>query len=163
MPEQHEKFCSLIREYRSGLFRVAVGILRNHTDAEDAVSEMTCKAFANFNKLKSLESFKPWAMKILVNEAYIIAKKRKRVEPLDDTTEECIHTDRLEAYELWNAVQLLDVEFRTPTILFYYEDMSIKEISKILSLPQGTVNSRLYRSREKLKKTLTSNGGCINE
>ena len=42
--------------------------------------------------------------------------------------------------------------------LFYYEDMSIKEISKILSLPQGTVNSRLYRSREKLKKTLTSDG-----
>ena len=163
MTDNQEKFCSLMREYRTDLYRIAAGILRNHTDAEDAVSEMTCKAFANFHKLKSLESFKPWAIKILVNEAYNIAKKRGRVEPLDDTTDECMHTDMLEAYELWNAVQLLDDEFRTPTILFYYEDMSIKEIGKILSLPQGTVNSRLYRSREKLKKILASNGGCINE
>ncbi len=84
MTERQEKFCNLIREYRLGLFRVAKGILGNDTDAEDAVSETTCKAFTNLNKLRNIESFKPWVMKILVNEAYTIANRRKRIEPLDD-------------------------------------------------------------------------------
>lgn len=156
MTEQHEKFCSLIKEYRPGLFRVAKGILKNDIDAEDAVSETTCKAFANLHKLRNFESFKPWVMKILVNEAYGIAKKRNRTEPLVDISVESGNSDMLESLELWNAVKLLSVEFRTVTVLFYYEDMSIKEISKILNLPQGTVNSRLNRSREKLKTILTS-------
>jgi len=156
MTEQHEKFCSLMKDYRPGLFRVAKGILKNDTDAEDAVSETTCKAFANLHKLRNFGSFKPWVMKILVNEAYGIARKRKRTGPLDDISDESGNSDMLESLELWNAVKLLSVEFRTVTALFYYEDMSIKEISKILDLPQGTVNSRLNRSREKLKTILTS-------
>ena len=68
----------------------------------------------------------------------------------------------LEFHELWDAVQQLSIEFRTVTVLFYYEDMSIKEISKILKLPQGTINSRLNRSREKLKTILGNEGGYIN-
>lgn len=154
MTEQHEKFCSLMQEYRSRLFRVAKGILRNETDAEDAVSETTCKAFANLYKLRSFDSFKPWVIKILVNEAYGIARKRKRTESLDDISDESGNSYMFESHGLWDAVQHLSAEFRTVTVLFYYEDMSIKEISKILNLPQGTVNSRLNRSREKLKRFL---------
>lgn len=145
-----------MKEYRSGLFRIAKGILLNDADAEDAVSEAICKAFANLHKLRDFGSLKPWVVKILVNEAYCIAKKRKRTEPLDGISNESSNPDRLESLELWDAVELLGVEFRTVTVLFYYEDMSIKEISKILNLPQGTVNSRLNRSREKLKTILTS-------
>lgn len=79
--ERQEKLCNLIREYRLGLFRVAKGILSNDADAEDAVSETTCKAFANLDQLRNFASFKPWVMKILVNEAYAIANKRKRFAP----------------------------------------------------------------------------------
>lgn len=50
MKEQHEKFCSLMKEYRLGLFRVAKGILRNDTDAEDAVSETTWNAMITLSK-----------------------------------------------------------------------------------------------------------------
>ena len=55
-------------------------------------------------------------------------------------------------------LQLLNDEFRTVTILFYYEDMKIKEISKILKIPIGTVNSRLNRSRKKLKEIFIQEG-----
>jgi len=154
MTEQHEKFCSLLREYRSGLFRLAKGILENDADAEDAVSETIYKAFANLDKLRNLESFKPWIMKILVNEAYTIAKKRKKTEPLDYIEVAANDWETIETHELWNAVQALSDEFKAVTILFYYEDMSINEISKILNLPKGTVNSRLNRSREKLRLIL---------
>jgi len=154
MTEQQENFCSLLREYRLGLFRLAKGILENDADTEDAVSETIYKAFANFDKLRSFESFKPWIMKILVNEAYTIAKKRKKTEPLDYIEIAANDSKAIETHELWDAVQALSDEFRAVTILFYYEDMSIKEISKILNLPKGTVNSRLNRSREKLRLIL---------
>jgi RNA polymerase sigma-70 factor (ECF subfamily) len=154
MTEQHEKFCSLLREYRPGLFRLAKGILKNDADAEDAVSETIYKAFSNIDKLRNFESFKPWIMKILVNEAYTIAKKRKKTEPLDYIEIAANDSVTIETHELWNAVQALGDEFKAVTILFYYEDMSIKEISKILNLPKGTVNSRLNRSREKLRLIL---------
>ncbi len=97
-------------------------------------------------------------MKILVNEAHSIARKRKATVPLEDMPVESGNSDMLESYELRDAVRQLSAEFRTVTILFYYEDMSIREISKILNLPQGTVNSRLNRSREKLKTIFTSMG-----
>ena len=54
-------------------------------------------------------------------------------------------------YELWDLVNTLDEEFRVVTILFYYEDLSLKEIGMILDIPVGTVKSRLTRARAKLK------------
>ena len=156
MIKQHEEFCNLIKEYRTGLFRVANGILKNNIDAEDAVSETIYKAFANLHKLRSFDSFKPWLMKILINEAYGIIRERKKTEPLEEMSVGTENHDIDEALELWNAINLLNIEFRLVTVLFYYEDMSIKEISKILKLPIGTVNSRLNRSREKLKIILSN-------
>lgn len=164
MTEQKEIFCNLIMGYRSKLFRMAKSILRNDIDAEDAVSETTYKAFANFNKLRNVESFRPWVMKILINESYTIANKRKIFTALDDDIMVSNKDSELiDAIVLWDAVQLLSNDFKTITILFYYENMSIKEISKILNIPQGTVNSRLNRSRKKLKEIFVKEGAEINE
>ena len=157
MQDTYDTFCRLLREHRRALFRVARSILRNDADAEDAVSEATVKAYANFGRLRQPESFKPWIMKILVNEAYAIAKKRMYCEPLENVPEDGDWTvpSPEEALALWTAVLRLPAEFRCVTVLFYYDDMSIKEISKVLKLPTGTVNSRLSRAREKLRGILT--------
>lgn len=152
-------FSNLVPEYRAKLFRIAMGILQSNADAEDAVSEAICKAFINFNKLKNIDSFKPWIIKILVNEAYTMVNKRKRLVPLDESF---VANDHMSAIEdtlvLWDAINLLKQDFRIVVILFYYEEMSIKEISKILNIPVGTVNSRLDRSRDKLKQYLLIKG-----
>lgn len=164
MPNQNDIFCNLIVENRSKLYRMAKSILSNDADAEDAVSETTYKAFANFNKLKNIESFKPWVMKILINESYSIANKKKKFVPLEnDIIVDDNDSKIVDTLELWEAVQLLNDDFKTVTILFYYEDLSIKEISKILSIPIGTVNSRLNRSRQKLKEIFLKEGDEINE
>jgi RNA polymerase sigma-70 factor (ECF subfamily) len=138
---------------------MANGILKNNMDAEDAVSETTCKAFVNFSKLRNSEKFKPWIMKILINEAYAIANKRKGFTPLDeDISVENNDAEIIDTIILWDAVQALSDDYRIVTILFYYEDMCIKEISKILNIPEGTVNSRLNRSRQQLKKFFMKEG-----
>lgn len=60
---------------------------------------------------------------------------------------------------MWSLVNCLDEEFKAVVVLFYYEDMSIRNISKILDIPPGTVKSRLSRAREKLKMLIEREGG----
>ncbi len=157
MNDAYEPFCGLIREHRTALFRVARAILRNDTDAEDAVSEATVKAYISFGRLRKRESFKPWVMRILVNEAYTLLRKRKNHEPLESISVSGggAPPSPVDTLALWDAVARLPEEFRVVTVLFYYDDMSIKEISKILRVPVGTVNSRLSRARERLRTLLT--------
>lgn len=159
--QDYSIFCKLIIEYRPMLYRMSFGILKNCMDAEDAVSEATYKAYVNFHKLKDINKFKPWIIKILINESYKIAKKRKKYVKLnEDIVVDNNNIDIIDTIVLWNAINTLGKNFRIVTIMFYYEDMSIKEISKILNIPEGTVNSRLNRSRDKLKKILLKEGEC---
>lgn len=156
---KNEYFCSNVSEYKLNMFRLAKSILHNDIDAEDAVSEAIFKAYDKLHTLKNLDSFKPWIMRILINESYKISNRRKKVVFLDETDikEEIIENDN---QELWNMVEKLDEKFRTVTVLFYYEDLSIRGIGEVLGLPTGTVKSRLSRARNKLKEML-NNGGSI--
>jgi RNA polymerase sigma-70 factor (ECF subfamily) len=62
-----------------------------------------------------------------------------------------------ESVLLWNAINHLSDRLRIPILLFYMEEMSVSEIARLLSLPQGTVKSRLYLARQQLKKELEGN------
>lgn len=155
---RNEYFCSCVSEYKCNMFRLAKSILHDDTDAEDAVSEAILKAYENLPTLRNIKSFKPWIMKILINESYALINRRKKVVCLDEMEiagEVAINDNK----ELWNIVNGLDEEFRTVTILYYYEDLSLKEICKVLDLPTGTVKSRLSRARNKLKQILAYQGG----
>ena len=55
---------------------------------------------------------------------------------------------------LINAINGLNEELRITTVLFYFEDMSIRDIAAVLKIPEGTVRSRLSRSREKLRERM---------
>ncbi|MBU9737123.1 RNA polymerase sigma factor [Diplocloster agilis] len=145
-----EAFCDYIEQYQRRMFRVARGILYHDEDAEDAVGESILKAYEKRNQLKNPDKFRPWIMKIVVHESYRIARKRGRTDYLEDSPGTEIPTEDSH-YELWDLVNTLDEEFRVVTILFYYEDLSLKEIGMILDIPVGTVKSRLTRARAKLK------------
>ena len=148
-----EAFCDYIEQYQRRMFRVARGILYHDEDAEDAVGESILKAYEKRNQLKNPDKFRPWIMKIVVHESYRIARKRGRTDYLEDAPGTDIPAEDSH-YELWDLVNTLDEEFRVVTILFYYEDLSIKEIGMILDIPVGTVKSRLTRARAKLKRLI---------
>ena len=148
-----EAFCDYIEQYQRRMFRVARGILYHDEDAEDAVGESILKAYEKRNQLKNPDKFRPWIMKIVVHESYRIARKRGRTDYLEDSPGTEIPTEDSH-YELWDLVNTLDEEFRVVTILFYYEDLSLKEIGMILDIPVGTVKSRLTRARAKLKRLI---------
>lgn len=162
------QFCNLINEYQRNLFRLAKSILKNDADAEDAVGEAILKSYASLHTLKDDASFRPWLFRILVNEAYASANRRKRTVYLEDMTQssqmpQAAQTEQNPPVpdtdlDLWETVNQLEDDFRTVTILFYYEDLSLKDIASALHLPEGTVKSRLSRARLKLKKIIADNG-----
>lgn len=159
---RQEVLAQEIRAYRINLFRVAKSILHMDIDAEDAVGECIASAFAHHAEIRNEKSIRPWLMKILVRESYKIQKQRERVEYTSELPDIPVE-DRIEEKELWKLVCRLSPEYRSAIVLFYYEDMSIREIANTLSVPQGTVKARLSRGRQKLKSLLEEEGGVRYE
>lgn len=150
-----ETFSNLIREYTPNLYRLAFGILHNREDAQDAVSESVLKAYEKLHTLRKTESFRPWMMQITANEAKrIYARNRKNV-PVE-AIEEYMPQFRDDYHELWDIVMELDVVYREAVILYFYEQLSVKEIGQVLQIPEGTVKSRLARGKKKLRECLES-------
>ena len=149
----NETFAGLVREYTPNLYRLALGILHNREDAEDAVSEAILKAYEKIHTLKNPNSFRAWIMQIAANEAKRIYVKNKR-SALMENVEDYMPEFRDEYHELWDVVMRLDVSYREVTILYFYEQLTIKEISKILHISEGTVKSRLHRGKQQLKRYL---------
>ncbi|WP_238918060.1 sigma-70 family RNA polymerase sigma factor [Clostridium sp. YIM B02555] len=150
-----EAFLALIDENRLNLYRVARGILKDKEDIEDALQDTIINSFEKLWTLKKDEYFKTWIIKILINECNKILRKNKRVMSLTEKIDIEAYRDSYENMDLTRAINDLSEELRITTVLFYFEDMSIKDIAKILKIPEGTVRSRLTRSRAKLKEVMS--------
>ncbi len=149
----NETFSELIREYTPALYRLAYGILSNREDAEDAVSESVLKAYEKLHTLRKAECFRAWIMQIAVNEARRVYGRRKRYAAVEDV-EEYMPAFEDEYHELWDVVMKLDMGYRETVILYFYEQLSIREIARILHVAEGTVKSRLSRAKKQLKTYL---------
>lgn len=146
-------FSEKVNTYRNQLYITALTILKNEADAQDAVCNAILKAYEHLDRLKDEKKFKAWIIAITRNEALQI--KRKRIElPGDGQLESMLPSVSDNYNELWDVVQKLSDDYRIVIVLFYYNDLSLKDISKMLEIPVGTVKSRLNRGREQIKKEL---------
>ena len=150
-----EAFLGLIDENRLNLYRVARGILKDKEDIEDALQNTVVHSFEKINSLKKDEYFRTWIIRILINECNEILRKNKRVMHLEDNTNTEIYSDSYENMDLTRAINSLSEELRLTTVLFYFEDMSLRNIAKVLEIPEGTVRSRLTRARTKLREVMS--------
>ena len=151
MIDQKKWFCDNIKDLENGMYRLSYSILRNETDAQDAVQEAIYKSYKNLESLKDKRKFKSWIYKIITNTSFEMLKNKKDYL---DIEQENVQEDKIDIdtnLTLWNAVQGLDQPYRTTITLFYYEDMSIKEISKITGTKIDAIKKQLSRGREKIK------------
>lgn len=142
-----------IREYAPNMYRLALAMLHNRQDAEDAVSEAVLRAYEKMHTLREAERFRPWIMQITANEARKIYGKNKRVSPVEDM-EAYMPAFRDEHHELWDVVMQLEPAYREVIMLYFYERFTLKEISGIIHVPEGTVKSRLSRAKDRLRKMM---------
>ena len=157
-------FDALYEIYKNILLRMAYLVSGNLYDAEDIVQETFVKCYLHIGDLKKPEGFKSWLFQILYRTAYRQVKKRGREIPDEDMPAKADATDGMTSLDrmiqtetqkqINDAVQMLGFKHRAVVVMYYYNEMSTKEIAKILECTEGTVKSRLFTSRKKLKKAL---------
>lgn len=148
-----KKFCESVNKYRDDLYIMALAILKNEADAEDAVSNAVLKAYENMEQIRAFHKFKPWMLTITKNEALKI--KRKRLYLPGDEAVEALSKPVMAQYdELWDILQKMREEYRLVVVLFYYQGLSLRDISDVLDVPVGTVKSRLNRGKAELREEL---------
>ena len=144
------------------LYRYARSLAADRAEAEDLVQEAYLKGLRGFGSFTPGTNFRAWMFRILRN-TFLTSRSGLRDVPLedepeiaDDATPETAFMQRFNRESLRAAIEQLPLQFREVLVLSDVENMSYKEIAETLSIPIGTVTSRLIRAREKVRVALRS-------
>jgi len=139
----------------------AYWILRDSDLSKDTAQECWIIIIARLHTLKKTDSFKPWALRIIYTKSIDALKRRNKATQelkavdYEDFNESSTSEDKEELrIKMLKAVQELSKDKQDIIRLFYVEENTIKEISAFLDIPLGTVKSRLFKAREKLKSII---------
>ena len=138
------------------LLSVSYGVLQSWDLAADAVQSALLKGWRHRHSVKDAGKFKPWLVRIALNESRNMAR-RGFPAALDEDMAEA-PADRDMRLDVRRAVCALPEKYRLPVMLFYFEDMAVADIAKTLDLPEGTVISHLHRGRARLREELKDYG-----
>jgi RNA polymerase sigma-70 factor (ECF subfamily) len=160
LPGKQRTVQRLVDEYYAALFRYAYRLSGSSADAEDLTQEAFCKAQSNLPQLREPDRAKAWLFSILRN-AYLHrlrADRQQRCISLDGVGDVAEPSPgplpSVDPEQLQHALNELPEVFRTPVILFYFEDFSYRDIAEQMDLPLGTVMSRLARAKAYLRDRL---------
>ena len=149
-----ERFAQAVAEHGRAMFRAARAVVDSDADAEDAVGEAVLRAWQGWSGLRRQEAVRAWLLKITLHCAYEQHRRRGPVSTGELPEVAAPAEDPDTACDLWQAVMRLPRQQRAVVVLFYYEDMTVQQIARLLGLAQGTVKSRLNRARESLRAML---------
>ncbi len=155
-------FDELFKKYINQAVKTAYLITGNNILSEDIAQEAFITCHLKIDKLKNPSLFKAWLFKILTNEAIKTRKKTSRTVLVDNFTDNMQFitdisteiTDNFYYSDLYNEIQKLKVKQKTTVILYYFNNMSIREIAQITNSLESTVKSRLFLAKKNLKKSL---------
>ncbi|SOC44097.1 RNA polymerase sigma factor [Ureibacillus acetophenoni] len=149
-----QAFVQLIKGMESSLYKVSKAILLSDSECLDAVQETILIAYTNIHQVRAPKFFKTWITRILINECNKIRKVQTKIVKMNDYLEPTTNEQPEVFVDLQTAIDSLEPELRTVITLYYYEDLSVKEIGTILEIAVGTVKSRLNRARTKLSSLI---------
>lgn len=174
-----EQLGELMAQYKDMVWRIALSVSKNEQDAEDIFQDVFLALVKSSGKIEDEAHLRHWLIRATVNRGYSLSKLawKKRVDSYEKLHDEC--GDRIEpGYEedclpkehekgfhpddaatergrqMMEAFQRLKREYRTVINLFYYEDLSIREIAANLGQKENAVRTRLSRAREALRKEM---------
>lgn len=161
----YSSFDLLVKPYLQPSYKVSYLILNDYNLAQDAIQESLYQAFKSLSKYdKSKASFKTWFNKIVVHMAIKMKRQqffffefspdlKKETQPSTENNYIIEEENTL----ICQLVQELSTKLKTVIILFYYQELSIEEIGITLDISEGTVKSRLFKARKKLKEAFIKN------
>ncbi|HVM72015.1 MAG TPA: sigma-70 family RNA polymerase sigma factor [Anaerolineales bacterium] len=172
---RHE-FARLVDTYSGSLYRLALKMLGNATDAEDALQNTFLQAFLHIDKFEGRSSLSTWLYRIASNESLMLLRKRhpestfsdmaseneddREIDPVQFTDWCCLPEDELLSTEarlkMDQAIEQLPETLRIVFVLRDIEGLSIQETSQVLGLTETAVKTRLLRARLRLREELSS-------
>ena len=158
----------LVRKYQVRMFNFARALTGNDADAEDLAQESFIRACRGLTRFRGESSFKNWLYRIATNVARSHRAKQTRQSPMWDqrleaggVAEAYLTADEVDAEDsairrqaLDRALLTLPEEQRLPVVLHDVEGLEYKEIAVVLDVPIGTVMSRIFRGRQRLRPLL---------
>ena len=160
-----DAFADFVDEYQGMVFLCCKTLGLNETEAHDVASETFLAAYQNISKFQAKSKLSTWLWKIAYHKAVDYIRKNNREQSLADEPDEQLADKKIAqvAAELenkehsqivWDAVRSLPGDWALAIMLFYRENKTITEISKIMKKRKGTVKTYLFRGRKRLKKLL---------
>ncbi|MBQ3086948.1 MAG: sigma-70 family RNA polymerase sigma factor [Clostridia bacterium] len=151
-----ESFTDAVQRNSQRLYLIALSFVKNTHDAEDILQNVFLKLWKYPKPFSDSTHLDKWLTAVCVNESknYIKLPFRKHQNVDDCVFDSSDSTDSAVKADLYRAVMQLSQKERTVIHLFYYEDLSVKDIAKMLKIKESAVKTRLSRARNKLKEQL---------
>lgn len=167
-------FGEIMKRYEEKMSRYARRFFREKEEVVDLVQDVFIKVYTNIQSFDKSQRFSPWIYRIAHNEFVnkIAWKSIRNFVPIDgddlmplqipapeNVMREAIKTDEKAIMEKY--LSELPDKYKTPIIMFYYEDLSYDEISEMLQIPPNTVGVRIKRGKDKLKEIIENYGRSL--
>lgn len=165
-------FAELVELYKDKIYHLAYRMLHNRHEAEEIVQETFLRVFTNLERYDETQKFSTWIYRIGTNLCIDRLRKRKPSYSLDsemnegegtdwysllpsqeDTPDEQLLLSETQT-QIRESIETLPEKYKAVVILRYLQDLSLQEISDVLSMPVTTIKTRLHRGREFLRKKL---------
>ena len=167
-------FEELYHKYKQRIYQTALAICADSGAAEEILQDCFVRAYRARERIRDGVPLMPWLYRIAVNLSYNWASRgRPWTIQLDGLSElglssplpspEHLAEDRELGQAVRDAVARLPVKHRAVIVLFYFEGLSLQEISWVLGCPLGTVKSRLHRACDVLRQDLSRDARLVEE
>lgn len=164
MTEELLSFEEIVDAHYMGLYRFALSLCKQEATAQDLVQQTFLQWAKKGHELRDASKVKTWLFTTIYREFLNAARREKKFEQVAFDAE--IHggtldedgepPPRVDGVTLQLALDRLDPNYRAPLVLFYLKELSYRDIAEALSLPIGTVMSRLSRAKDALRRILRS-------
>jgi RNA polymerase sigma factor (sigma-70 family) len=152
-------FSCLVTKYQDVVFSIALKVLKNRNDAEEMAQETFIKAYRSISTFRGKSKFSTWLFSIAYNTCISSVRKKKfpatsidlvRLNDEEDDWDDLELTEEERSKMLEMSLKKLPEDDYTLIILYYYEEQSIEDVSRIVGLSESNVKVKLHRARKKL-------------
>ena len=161
-----QAYAKFVDHYKGLVFTLALRMMKHREEAEEVAQDTFVKAYKSLDGFKGDSKFSTWMYRITYNTCLDRIKKNKRkhqeveineftinkLETIDNALTQMVEKERQQMVK--ECIESLPSEESFMLTLYYYDDLSLDEISKIVDLPSNTIKVRLFRSRKKLANIL---------
>ena len=160
-----EALGELYKKYKTQVYRTALAITHDEKAAEDILQDVFLRIYTYADRIDETRPLGPWLYRVTVNLAYSWTSRVKRwlrsfQNTLDRWILPALWRPEAEAEKreqrcfLQQAIDALPPRHHAVIVLYYLEELSLKEIAYVMDIPEGTVKSRLHYARERLRKSI---------